>query len=98
MFFKDLISTINDPKEEKDISRISESFKNIRANLMFALAGTKGNSKIILFNITLLLSVLILVLYIDLKRQNTFLADYYICKIVLKALIGSEGISYSLCT
>ena len=48
MFFKTLLST-DDPKLAKDISRVSESFKNIRANLMFALAGTKTKCKIILF-------------------------------------------------
>ena len=48
MFFKTLLSA-DDPKLVKDISRVSESFKNIRANLMFALAGTKAKCKIILF-------------------------------------------------
>lgn len=48
MFFKNLLNT-DDPKRIKDITRISESFKNIRANLMFALAGTKDNCKTILF-------------------------------------------------
>ena len=48
MFFKNLLTT-DDPKQIKDITRISESFKNIRANLMFALAGTKGDCKTILF-------------------------------------------------
>ena len=48
MFFKTLLST-GDPKLAKDVTRVSESFKNIRANLMFALAGTKDKCKIILF-------------------------------------------------
>ena len=48
MFFKNLLST-DDPRQIKDITRISESFKNIRANMMFALAGTKDECKIILF-------------------------------------------------
>ena len=48
MFFKNLLNT-DVPKRIKDITRILESFKNIRANLMFALAGTKENCKIILF-------------------------------------------------
>lgn len=47
MFFKKLVQ--EDPKYEKDVSRMSESFKNIRANLMFALAGKKDQTKIILF-------------------------------------------------
>ena len=49
MFFKNLLAT-DDPKQIKDVTRISESFKNIRANMMFALAGTKKDkAKIILF-------------------------------------------------
>ncbi len=48
MFFKNLLKS-DDPREAKDIMRISESFKNIRANLMFALAGTKDECKTILF-------------------------------------------------
>lgn len=48
MFFKKMLAT-DDPKLEKDIMRIQESFKNVRANLMFALAGTKSKSKLILF-------------------------------------------------
>ena len=48
MFFKSLLST-GDPRLVKDVTRLSESFKNIRANLMFALAGTKDKCKIILF-------------------------------------------------
>jgi len=49
MFFKNLLLT-DDPKQIKDITRVSESFKNIRANLMFALAGIKETkAKIILF-------------------------------------------------
>ncbi len=47
MFFNNLIK--EDSKYIKDVSRMSESFKNIRANLMFALAGKKGQPKIILF-------------------------------------------------
>lgn len=49
MFFKRLLAAEEDPRQIKDITRISESFKNIRANLMFALAGIKSESKIILF-------------------------------------------------
>ena len=48
MFFKNL-TQIEDPKSLKAISQIQESFKNVRANLMFALAGRKEASKIILF-------------------------------------------------
>lgn len=48
MFFKNLLVS-EDPREAKKLTRISESFKNIRANLMFALAGTKDKCKIILF-------------------------------------------------
>ena len=49
MFFKNLLAT-DDPKHVKDVTRISESFKNIRANMMFALVGTnKEKAKIILF-------------------------------------------------
>lgn len=48
MFFKKLLNA-DDPRQVKDVIRISESFKNIRANLMFALAGTKGDCKTILF-------------------------------------------------
>jgi len=49
MFFKNLLLT-DDPRQIKDITRVSESFKNIRANLMFALAGMKEEgAKIILF-------------------------------------------------
>lgn len=48
MFFKNLLKT-DDARQIKDITRVSESFKNIRANLMFAVAGTKGNCKTILF-------------------------------------------------
>ena len=48
MFFKNLVH-IDDQKRLKNVSQISESFKNLRANLTFALAGKKGQSKIILF-------------------------------------------------
>lgn len=48
MFFKNLLE-VKDPRQIKDITGISESFKNIRANLMFALAGTKTGPKVILF-------------------------------------------------
>lgn len=48
MFFKNH-THINDPKKLKEISQIQESFKNVRTNLMFALAGKKEKSKIILF-------------------------------------------------
>ncbi len=47
MFFKNLLVT-DDPRQASDVKRVSESFKNIRANLMFALAGTKDETKVIL--------------------------------------------------
>ncbi len=48
MFFKNIL-TSQDPKQAKDAVRISESFKNIRANMMFSLAGTKNKNKVVLF-------------------------------------------------
>ncbi len=49
MFFKNLLAT-DDQKQIKDVTRMSESFKNIRANIMFASAGAKKEkTKIILF-------------------------------------------------
>jgi len=48
MLFKNL-NKIDNQKHQKDISQISECFKNLRANLTFALASKKGQSKIVLF-------------------------------------------------
>ncbi len=48
MFFKTLIPKIEEPKQLKELNQIQESFKNIRANLMFAMAGKKEKCKIIL--------------------------------------------------
>ena len=42
------ISKLDSKKDKKDISQVKESFKNLRANLMFAMAGKKEKSKIIL--------------------------------------------------
>ena len=47
MFFKNLAQN-NNEKQLKNISQIGESFKNLRANLTFALADKKGQSKIIM--------------------------------------------------
>lgn len=47
MFFKNMAQT-SDQKHLKRMLQVGESFKNLRANLTFALADKKGQSKIIL--------------------------------------------------